>query len=119
MTWNTVPPPPRRQHSPAPPSGGAPPEQPPLSPRGLLSEIIGRLDATVEMLDEPNLRGHVRRQLNTIVAEARRSMRQDTADLELARMRAVMATLRQVDADARRPDPLGDALNRGDGTYRP
>ena len=46
-------------------------------------------------------------------------MKQYKPDAELAAMRAVLATLRGIDEAARRPDPLGEALNSGDGSYRP
>lgn len=42
-------------------------------------------------------------------------MGQREADQELAAMRAVLETLKAL----QRPDPLGEALNSGDGAYRP
>ncbi len=42
-------------------------------------------------------------------------MGQSEADRELLFMRAVLHTLQRV----QRPDPLGDALNSNDGSYRP
>ena len=42
-------------------------------------------------------------------------MKQAKADAEIAAMRAVLATLKAL----QRPDPLDEALNSGDGAYRP
>lgn len=46
-------------------------------------------------------------------------MTAESGDREIARMQAVLSTLERVQHDAKRPDPLGEALNSGDGTYRP
>lgn len=43
-------------------------------------------------------------------------MPQKKADDEMAAMRAVLRTLRGI---AEAPDPISQALNEGDGTYRP
>jgi len=49
----------------------------------------------------------------------RKRMSAKQAENELTRMRAVLATLEQIKADRSTPDLLGDALNSGNGTYRP
>lgn len=49
----------------------------------------------------------------------RRRMSKEQADRELGRMRAVLATLQRLQEAMNRPDPLSQALNEGDGVYRP
>lgn len=52
----------------------------------------------------------------------RRRMSQEQADRELSRMRAVLRTLQDLQSELvgkKNPDPLSQALNEGDGTYRP
>jgi len=46
-------------------------------------------------------------------------MTQAKADLELARMQAALNTLREVENERKAPDLFSQALNEGDGTYRP
>jgi hypothetical protein len=50
---------------------------------------------------------------------ASNKMSQAKADHEQAAMRAVLATLQECKRRASLPDPLGEALNSGDGVYRP
>ncbi len=48
----------------------------------------------------------------------RRRMSQEQADRELSRMRAVLRTLEAL-TQSTKPDPLSQALNEGNGVYRP
>lgn len=49
----------------------------------------------------------------------RHRMSKEQADREITAMRDVLRTLETVKAELAKPDPLGEALNSGDGTYRP
>ncbi len=52
----------------------------------------------------------------------RRRMSQEQAERELSRMRAVLQTLEALQSELagkKNPDPLSQALNEGNGTYRP
>lgn len=48
-----------------------------------------------------------------------KKMSQAKADQEIAVMRAVLETLEQAQRERTRHDPLAQALNEGDGVYRP
>lgn len=52
-----------------------------------------------------------------LVAQGKLSERQ--AAEKIAIMEAVLESLRKVEEDRNARDPLGEALNMGDGTYRP
>jgi len=52
----------------------------------------------------------------------RRRLSQEQADRELSRMRAVLKTLQDLQSELvgkKTPDPLSQALNEGNGVYRP
>ena len=71
-----------------------------------------------EQIDEVRREIDMRERVYKRWVELRR-MSQATADRQIACMRAVLETLRRTRSDLCRPDPLAEALNSGDGAYRP